>query len=48
LTSLFINEDGVSEIFIKWNRILAYSALKKYPENFLQVKRDSKMKNIRE
>ena len=48
MTSLFVDEHDVSEIFIKWNWILVYSALKKYPENFLQVKRDSKMKNIRE
>ena len=46
--SLFVYEYDVPEIFIKQNRILVYSALKNYPENFLQVKRNSKIKNIRE
>ena len=45
---LFVHEDGVQEIFIKWNRILVYIALSSSPENFIQVKRDSKMKDIRE
>ena len=45
---LFVHEDGVQEIFIKWNRILVYNALSISPKNFLKVKRNSKMKDIRE